>query len=229
VVDYLPLITASVSFALTGLLAAQYGRRRRRHQLVWTTSLALLGLAAVFAFLGNPDVLGWTDPLYRSYLALTALPVGLIGLGVLLLFADRPHLGRYYGYYWLGSAILVGGVCAFAPIVDPVDGVPLASEGPNVGGRYLPPFGTVSLLQTLPGAAAFVGGGVYTWWRDPSRRYGWWLAAGGILFTVAGLSSRLGVRSYFFVITALAALVTFIGFIIAVEHTAHRAPVPAKA
>jgi len=223
------MVTAAVSFALAGLLAAQYARRRKRHQLVWTTSLALLGLAAILAFLGDSDVVGWTYPVYRTYLPLTALPVGLIGLGVLLLFADRPRLSRSYGYYWLASAILVAGVCAFGPIVDPVDGIALATEGPNIGGRYLPLFGTVSLLQTIPGAVVFIGGGVYTWWRDRSRRYGWYLAFGGILFTVAGLSSRLGVRSYFFAITALAAVVTFIGFILAVEHSAARTPSPAKA
>ncbi len=228
-VDYLPLVTAAVSFALAGLLAAQYARRRKRHQLVWTSSLALLGLAAVLAFLGNPDIVGWSYALYRTYLPLTALPVGLIGLGVLFLFADRPKLSRYYGFYWFASAVLIVAVCAFGTIVDPVDGIPLAAEGPNVGGRYLPLFGTVSLLQTIPGAAVFIIGGVYTWWRDRSRRYGWWLAFGGILFTVAGLSSRLGVRSYFFVITALAAIVTFVGFVLAVEHSAARAPTPAKA
>jgi len=77
--DYLPLVTAAVSVALTGLLARQFLERRKRHQLVWTVSLALLGLAAVLAFLGNADVVGWNAALYRLYLPLTALPVGLIG------------------------------------------------------------------------------------------------------------------------------------------------------
>ena len=226
--DYLPLVTAIVAFALTLLLSMQYSRRRKIHQLEWTLALFLLGVAAVLAFLGNPDVSGWTPTLYRAYLPLTALPVGLIGLGVLQLFRDRPKLARFYGYYWLATAILVIVVTALAPIRDPADNVYLSAEGPSVGGRHLPLFGAVSWLQTVPGAIVFVGGGVYTFWKDRSRRYGLLLAAGGVLFTVAGFSSRLGAPSAFFVITAIASFVTFLGFVWSVEHVAPT-PSPAKA
>ena len=226
--DYLPLLTAVVAFALTLLLGMQYARRRKLHQLEWTVALGLLGLAAVLAFLGNPDVLGWSEGLYKAYLPLTALPVGLIGLGVLQLFRDRPNIARYYAYFWIATAILVVVVTALAPIRDPVDAVNLAAEGPSVGGRHLPLFGAVSWLQTVPGAVAFIGGGLYTWWKARARRYGLLLALGGILFTVAGFSSRLGFPGGFFLITALAAVVTFLGFVWSVEHLAP-APSPAKA
>ena len=230
--DYLPLVTAVVAFSLTFLLGIQYSRRRRLHQLEWTVSLALLGVAAVLAFLGNPDVTGWSVGLYKTYLPLTALPVGLIGLGVLQLFRDRPKLARYYAIYWIATAVLVILVTALAPIQDPA-GPPgglvyLAAEGPNVGGRHLPLFGAVSWLQTVPGAVAFIGGGLYTWWKDHTRRYGLLLALGGILFTVAGFSSRLNYPSGFFVITAAAAIVTFLGFVRSVERLAP-APSAAKA
>ncbi len=227
--DPWPLLTAIVSFALTALLLRQYLERRRLHQLVWTVSLGLLGLAAVLAYLGNPDVVGWNEGLYKAYLPLTALPVGLIGLGVLQLFRDRPALARYYGYYWVATAILVIAVTALAPLRDPVDGVPLASQGPAVGGKYLPLFGAVSWLQTVPGAVVFIAGGVYSWWKDHARRYGLFLALGGVLFTVAGFSSRLQVPAAFFVITAFAAISVFLGFVLAVEHAAAVAPRPAKA
>src|SRR4030067_282764 len=59
--DSLPLLTAAVSFALTALLLRQYLNRRKLHQLVWTASLGLLGLAAVLAYLGNADVVGWDE------------------------------------------------------------------------------------------------------------------------------------------------------------------------
>ena len=223
--DYLPLLTAVVAFALTFLLAMQYAKRRKLHQLEWLVALGLLGVAAVLAFLGNADVLGWSSPLYRAYLPLTAIPVGLIGLGVLQLFRDRPKLTRYFGAYWVGTAVLVVVVTAVAPITDPSA---LGGAGPSVGGRYLPLFGATSWLQTLPGAIAFIGGGAYTSWKDRSRRYGLLLALGGVLFTVAGFSSRLGAPSAFFVITAAASFVTFLGFIWSVEHVAP-APSPAKA
>jgi len=230
VVDYLPLVTAVVAFSLAFLLGIQYARRRKLHQLEWTVSLALLGLAAVLAFLGNPDVVGWGEGLYKTYLPLTALPVGLIGLGVLQLFRDRPKLARYYAVFWVATAILVIVVTALAPIRDPVDTAAgpalLRDEGPNVGGRHLPLFGAVSWLQTVPGAIAFIGGGLYTWWKDRSRRYGLLLALGGILFTVAGFSSRLNYPSGFFVITAGAAIVTFLGFVWSVEHLT---PAPSRA
>ncbi len=228
--DPLPLLTAIVSFALTALLVRQYRERRKLHQLVWAASLGLLGLAAVLAYLGNPDVMGWSPALYRAYLPLTALPVGLIGLGVLQLFRDRPALARYYAYYWVATAILVIAVTAIAPIrdPDPITGESLASQLPSVGGRYLPLFGAVSWLQTVPGAAVFIGGGLYSWWKDHARIYGWFLALGGILFSVAGFSSRLGAPWAFFLITTFAALSVFLGFVLAVEHAATVAR-PAKA
>jgi len=75
----------------------------------------------------------------------------------------------------------------------------------------------------------FVGGGLYTWYRERSRRYGLVLALGGILFTIAGLSSRLGLRDYFFVITMIASIVTFIGFILSTEMSPATVGQPAKA
>lgn len=227
--DYFPLVTAAISFALAALLARQWAQRRKPYQLVWTVSLGLLGLAALLAFLGNPDVIGWSQPLYRVYLPLTALPVGLIGLGVLQLFRNIPKAARYYGYYWIGTAILVIAVCAIAPVADVVASERLAEEGPNVGGRFLSLFGAVSWLQTLPGAIVFIGGGLYTWLKDRSRRYGLILGLGGILFSVAGFSPRLGLREYFFLITAAAAVITFIGFILSVEVRPTMVAEPAKA
>jgi len=224
VADYLPLLTVIVAFALASLVGMQYARKRRLHQLEWLLALALLGVAAVLAFLGNPDVLGWSAALYRLYLPLTAVPVGLIGLGVLQLFRDRPKLARYFGAYWVATAILVIAVAALAPVSNPAE----FAQGPIVGYRAMPVFGAVAWLQTVAGAIAFIGGGVYTTWKDRTRRYGLLFALGGILFTVAGFSSRLGAPSAFFVITAIASFVTFLGFVRSVEHVAP-APSPAKA
>lgn len=224
--DFFPLVTFLVSLALAILLARQYAQRRKRHQLVWTVSLGLLSLAALLAFLGNPDVVGWSEVLYRAYLPLTAVPVGLIGLGVLLLFGNHPWWSRVYGLYWAATAVLVVAVAVLAPLANPGD---LSAQGPNVGGRFLPLFGAVSVLQTVPGAAVFIGGGIYSWWMERSRRYGLVLALGGVLFTVAGSSSRLGGSAAFFLLTAAAAVVTFVGFVLAVEYSASRAASPAKA
>jgi len=52
---------------------------------------------------------------------------------------------------------------------------------------------------------------------------------GGILFTIAGLSSRLGLRDYFFVISMIASIVTFIGFILSTEISPATVGQPAKA
>jgi hypothetical protein len=224
VTDYLPLLTVIVAFALASLVGMQYARKRRLHQLEWLLALALLGVAAVLAFLGNPDVLGWNAALYRLYLPLTAVPVGLIGLGVLQLFRDRPRLARYFGVYWIATAILVIAVAVLAPISNPAE----FAQGPIVGYRAMPVFGAVAWLQTVAGASAFIGGGVYTSWKDRTRRYGLLFALGGVLFTIAGFSSRLGAPSGFFVITAIASFVTFLGFAWSVEHVAP-APSPAKA
>ena len=222
--DYLPLLTVIVAFALASLVGMQYARKRKLHQLEWLLALALLGVAAVLAFLGNPDILGWNAALYRLYLPLTAVPVGLIGLGVLQLFRDRPKLARYFGAYWVATAILVIAVAALAPVSNPAE----FAQGPIVGYRAMPVFGAVAWLQTVAGAIAFIGGGVYTTWKDRTRRYGLLFALGGILFTVAGFSYRLGAPSAFFVITAIASFVTFLGFVRSVEHVAP-APSPAKA
>ena len=229
-VDYYPLVTFFVTLALALLLGRQFAQRHKRHQLVWTVSLGLLALAALIAFLGNHDIVGWSVAVYKAYLPLTAIPVGLIGLGVLLLFAKHPRWSQAYAAYWVITAALVLAVVAITPVKDPnALGQSLAEQGPNVGGSFLPGFGSVSLLQTLPGAAVFIGGGVYSWWKDRTRKYGLILGAGGVLFTVAGATSRLGGSAVFFLLTTLAAIVTFIGFVLAVEFSAVRAASPAKA
>src|SRR2546427_11190453 len=156
-VDYLPLLTAAVAIALTFLLSVQYRKRRKLHQPEWLAALGLLGVAAVFAFLGNADVVGWSSPLYRAYLPLTAIPVGLIGLGVLQLFRDRPKLARAFGAYWVATAVLVIAVAAFAPVSNPAE----FAQGPIVGYRAMPVFGAVAWLQTVAGASAIIGRGVY--------------------------------------------------------------------
>ncbi|HEY5539711.1 MAG TPA: hypothetical protein VIL58_09295, partial [Thermoplasmata archaeon] len=117
-------------------------------------------------------------------------------------------------------------VCALGPIAD---AALLVVQGPNVGGQYLPLFGAVSWLQTVPGAIVFIGGGLYTWAKDRRRVYGLILGLGGILFSLAGFSGRFGMRQFFFLITALSAIVTFIGFILSVEYRPATVPEPAKA
>lgn len=219
---YFPLATALMAGAFTGLLAMQYARRRKRHQLVWTAGVALFGVASLLEL--SAALAGWSEPAYRGYLSITSPMVGLLGLGTLLLFEDR-NWGRWFAYYWVAAAAVIVGVAVLAP-VDPV-------VLPNAyGAEAMPAVRSVSPLLSVPGGILLIAGAAYSWWVDRGRRYALLIAAGGTVQFLSGLLQRyLGLGPAFYTMNGAGFLLLFLGFLLTIDVVRTRAvrPAPAKA
>ena len=105
--NQIPLVTAVVSAIFTVLLLWQYTHRKKRHQLIWTTTIALYSLTAFMEYLANPDVVGPGLLLIKLYYSGTGPMVGLLGAGVLYLLAPRRWSDGYLTSVLILSAIVV--------------------------------------------------------------------------------------------------------------------------
>jgi hypothetical protein len=98
----LPFLSSALSFVLAAMVADQWIRRRQSYQLVWTIGLLWYGISAGTEFLGG--LLGWSEPLYRTWYLIGAIFVaGWLGLGTVYLLAKTR-----FGYAFAFSLLLAG-------------------------------------------------------------------------------------------------------------------------
>ncbi len=98
----LPFLSSALSFIFAILVADQWIRRRQPYQLVSTIGLLWYGISAGTEFLGG--LLGWSEPLYRTWYLIGAIYVaGWLGLGTVYLLARTR-----FGYAFAFSLILAG-------------------------------------------------------------------------------------------------------------------------
>lgn len=225
--DYLPLGTAIISFAFFLLVALQYQRRRKTHQLLWSVALLFYSASACMEFMMNGDVFGASPLLFRVYYILAAPLVGLLGAGVVWLLARRTFARLFLGFVVVSSfALAVTGFYA------PIDAQSLASSfsGPlasgfTTGSTALPMSVRVyAIVLNSVGGLALIGGTLLSFARDRSRKYNIFLAIGGILPMLGG--SMLGFLSHpdvFFEFELGGAVFLFLGFMLSARYIARRA------
>jgi len=98
----LPFLSSALSFIFAVFVADQWVRRRQSYQLVWTIGLLWYGISAGTEFLGG--LLGWSEPLYRTWYLIGAIYVaGWLGLGTVYLLAKTR-----FGYAFAFSLVLAG-------------------------------------------------------------------------------------------------------------------------
>ncbi len=224
--DYLPLGTAIVSFIFFLLVALQYKRRRKTHQLLWSVALFFYSASACMEFLMNGDVLGASPLLFRIYYVLAAPLVGLLGAGVVWLLVRRTFARLFLGFVVLFSlALTVTGFSA------PIDAQSLASSfsGPLANGfmvasTALPMSVRVyAIVLNAVGGLALIGGALLSFMQDRSRTYNIFLAIGGVLPMLGG--SMLGLLSYpdvFFEFELGGTVFLFLGFVLSARYIARR-------
>lgn len=101
----LPLLAALVSFLFALLVLAQFLRRRRPFQLVWSVGLALYGAGTITEFLGNAQ--GWSEPIFRWWYLTGAIAVAaFLGMGTVYL-----HPPGLFGW-WVVALVVVGALPA---------------------------------------------------------------------------------------------------------------------
>ena len=103
----LPLLSSSLSFTFAALVFAQWLRRRRAFQLVWSVGLLWYGISAGTEFLGS--AIGWSEPLYRAWYLIGAFFVAAyLGMGTAYLLA-RTRFG-----YFVSASLAFAGLITFA-------------------------------------------------------------------------------------------------------------------
>lgn len=101
----LPLFASALSFVFAALVFAQWLRRRRSFQLVWSIGLVWYGISAGTEFWGS--AFGWSEPLYRGWYLIGALFVAAyLGMGTVYLLSKTR-----FGYF-VALTVFGGGLFA---------------------------------------------------------------------------------------------------------------------
>lgn len=224
--DYLPLVTAIVSFVFFFAVVHQYLRRRKTHQLLWSVALLFYSASAFIEFLMNGNVFGASPFLFRVYYVLAAPLVGLLGAGVVWLLARRTFAKLFLGFVVVFSIAL-----AVAGFSAPIDAQSLASSfsGPLANGfmtasTALPMSVRVyAIVLNAVGGLALIGGALLSFAWDRSRKYNLFIVIGGILPMLGG--SMLGFLNYpdaFFEFELGGTVFLFLGFMLSTRYIAGR-------
>ncbi|MFW9967773.1 MAG: hypothetical protein ACFFEA_11530 [Candidatus Thorarchaeota archaeon] len=82
-----PVIATIVAAVFACSVFQQWRRRKRVYQLIWFISLAMFVVSAAFEAIS--EFLGWSIPMYRVYLVLSASQVAIMGAGALYLILAK--------------------------------------------------------------------------------------------------------------------------------------------
>ncbi|MFQ5908185.1 MAG: hypothetical protein ACE5JE_05085 [Thermoplasmata archaeon] len=223
---YLALASAIVAGIFAALVFRQYATKRRVFQLVWGVGLALFTLASALEFVSELAG-GWGPTLYRTYFSLHPTLVAVLGLGTVYLLADKRvghgflvYILVFFGILLFFTATATLAVSAADPnrILCPADTDPLPCEpGRVVGASAMPDaVRNLSLLFTIPGSAALIGGALYSWYRTRGS-YNLLIAAGAGLMATGGTLTRLGQAELLYIFLLGGIAILFVGFLRSLE------------
>lgn len=218
-VNFFPLIASIIAAVFAALLLLQYFKRKKLHQLIWLSALALWFLTTLLEYLGEGEVFGWTVESYKIYYVLTAPMVALLGCGTLFLLTHRPW-GKYFLIYIAAVSIPLFALGLTAE----VDTAILAT-GSEIGGTAMPSyvrFFTYPL--NIPGGLVLVLGPLYSYWLDRSRRYNLLISIGGFFPLLGGLKARFGDLTFFYLFEMVGTIILFVGFVLSMEYIKTRHP-----
>lgn len=201
------------------LLAFQYVRRRKKHQLLWTVALALFALSSLLAFMSETN--GWNVPAYQLYYFTISPMVAFMGTGTLYLLHDKP-----WGKYFLVYTLVLSAVFLVLILTSAIDRTLLNTYSPpsEIGSAAMPSNPKLmSPLLSVPGGLVLIGGAFYSFWLDKSRKYALLIALGGIVQLLSGLRARFGGDpTYFFALTTAGVLLLFVGFLLSSDYIRKR-------
>lgn len=226
--NYFPLLSSIISAIFAILLAIQYSKRRKKHQLIWTVSLVMFFITTLFEFVADfmyvtyAPSMGWNEPMYKLYYVLTPPMVALMGAGCLYLLTHNPA-GKYFLYYVIAVTIPLFVLGFVAPVGDALQEAVVETGGTEIGGVAMPQYVRVfSPLLTIPGGIAIIGGAIYSFWLDKTRKYNLLIALGGIFPFFGGLKARFGDPTFFYLLETVGIVLLFSGFLLSWEYVRAR-------
>ncbi|MFQ5919423.1 MAG: hypothetical protein ACE5I4_05185 [Thermoplasmata archaeon] len=230
---YLALGSAIVSGVFAGMVFRQFAAKRKVYQLAWGIGLALFTLASSIEFISEVTG-GWTVSLYKSYVVLHPTLVAVLGLGTVYLLASKK-----VGHAFLAYIIVFFPIFLFLIVTAPIavsESQPdriLCGEGAEqavcqpgrvVGDDALTGIARrLSFFFNIPGAAALIGGAVYSWYRT-RWSYNLLIAAGAGLMATGGTLTTLGQAELLYIFLLIGIAIMFVGFLRSLEVS--RAPRP---
>jgi len=210
-----PIVVAIISLVFALQVGAQYSRRRRPYQALWTVSLAMSFVASVAyaVTLATNNSPAW----FRIYYLFGGLLMpAYMGTGSLYLAYSKRT-----GNVALAVVAILSVLGAVLLAMAPIDAQALAAlnGGPGTGvlkpGAWLP----VLIVLNTYGLAAVVWVALASGWRAARRTGSGAMASGNLLLALgviilgaAGTAARLGSGGYFWLTMALGWLVTYAGF-----------------
>lgn len=215
--NYYPLLTTVVALVFTLLLARQFIRRRKTHQIIWTVGMLLYALSALMEFLMNRDLMGANISVFRVYYVLAAPLVGFLGAGVVYLLASRRIANFFLGFVTVLSVGLV-----LTGLTTPIEETVIVesfsgelAEGFRAAIHAYPMTVRIfSIILNSLGGTVLIGGALYSFIRDRTRTYNLLIFVGGLLPMIGGsLMGLLGDPNLFFEFELGGTVFLFLGFI----------------
>jgi len=216
-VNYYPLLTTIVAAIFTLLLARQFVKRRKIHQILWTVAMLFYALTAFMEFLMNDDLMGANATVFRIYYVLAAPLVGLLGAGVVYLLARKRIADYFLGFVVvLSFGLVITGLTTSideSVIVESFSGE--LAEGFRAATHAYPMTVRIfSIILNSVGGTILIGGALYSFIRDRSRTYNLLIFIGGLLPMIGGsLMGLLGDPNLFFEFELGGTVFLFLGFI----------------
>jgi len=176
-------------------------------------------LSTLFDFLSQPDIMGGNVLTYKLYYVLAAPMVALLGAGTLYLSTHKPW-GKYFLIYTV-ILLIPFFALGFTASVNPDE---IVKEFSEIAGGAMPQYVRYfSPLFTIPGAIFLIGGALYSFWLDKTRKYSLLIALGGIFHASGGSMARFGDPTFLSLFGTIGILLLFSGFLLSREYTKKRA------
>ncbi|MDA8411115.1 MAG: hypothetical protein M0001_12080 [Treponema sp.] len=217
--DYLPFLSATVSFVFAIVVFARWLRETRHsHLLLWTIGFLMYSIGGFCE--GLNGTLGWNPLVFRLWYLFGAILVAAwLGQGTIYLLA-KPKKIAHITLVILVLASAYGAVRVFGARLD------VAQPGQELTGRLIISGGVRVLTPffNIYGTLALVGGAAWSAWVFFKKKVlrnraigNVLLALGALMPAFGGTFSRFGIPNALYISEFLGAVIMFAGFLTAVK------------
>ncbi len=226
ILNFLPFISGTVSFALAAFIFKRYLERRGAHQLLWGIGAVCYGIGSFSE--AYYTSFGWNPLAFRLWYLFGAILVAAwLGQGTVYLLAKQKWANVLLVILILGS--LYGAFRIFTAELDPAQMLAHPGNTGELSGYAIvtPGVRTLTPFFNMYGTITLVGGAAYSAWLFWRKRVLLHRTIGNILIAVGamlpafgGTFSRMGMANLLYLGELIGIVLIFVGFL--------RATIPLK-